>query len=88
MKEGKIVERRDQVLIGRFLSLEFIASTFLSKLASINAPFFALLDIYYSFPNYLRRRMIKLVDDFLEFRVLTPINLRPQGERGASLPIG
>ena len=37
---GKMVERRDQVLITALLPLAFIASTFFSKLASANGPFF------------------------------------------------
>src|SRR5258708_4166459 len=48
MKSGRIVERRDQVLIG-FLSREAAAaSTFFSKWASQNGPFFTERAIAYS----------------------------------------
>src|SRR5258708_30279338 len=37
---GRIVERRDQVLITFFSFLTFIASTFFSRWVSVNGPFF------------------------------------------------
>src|SRR5688572_27198466 len=47
-KSGVIVELRAQVLITRFSPREFISSTFLSRLASMNGPFFRLLGIVLS----------------------------------------
>src|SRR5580698_2406303 len=40
MKSGRIVERRDQVLIGFLSRVAAAASTFFSKWASQNGPFF------------------------------------------------
>src|SRR5574343_63546 len=40
MNSGRIVERRDQVLIGRLSLLARTASTLLSRCPSINGPFF------------------------------------------------
>src|SRR5690606_35547131 len=47
MKSGRIVERRDQVLIGRLSLLVRAASTLLSRCASMNGPFLIERVIFY-----------------------------------------
>src|ERR1700761_9305653 len=48
MKSGRIVERRDQVLIGFLSRVDAAASTFFSKWASQNGPFLTERAIAYS----------------------------------------
>src|SRR5215207_3415099 len=45
MKDGRIIERRDQVLITVWVSAVFCASTFFSRCPSTNGPFFKLRGI-------------------------------------------
>src|SRR5690606_23647029 len=54
MNSGRMVERRDQVLIGFFSLPPTAASTFLSRCASTNGPFLIERDIV--FAPYLRLR--------------------------------
>src|SRR6185437_11270801 len=54
---GRIIERRDQVLIGRLLLLWFAASTFLSRCRSMNGPFLSQRGMSMS-PYLVRRRTI------------------------------
>src|SRR5690348_4930424 len=54
---GRIIERRDQVLIGRLLLLWFAASTFLRRCRSMNGPFLSERGMSMS-PYLVRRRTI------------------------------
>ena len=47
---GMIIEARDQVLMTTLPVLRRAASTFLASLASTNAPFFILLDVFAPYP--------------------------------------
>src|SRR5713101_6828517 len=49
---GRIVERRDQVLMTFFSFFTFIASTFFSRCVSTNGPFFTERPIYLSYYRF------------------------------------
>src|SRR3546814_10834226 len=82
MNSGRIVERRDQVLIG-FLSLPATAvSTFLMRWASTNGPF--LIERGIVFASYLRlRRWTIILFVRLLRRVLKPFECVPHGLTGS-----
>src|SRR5690606_28451171 len=82
MNSGRMVERRDQVLIGflPFSSIE--ASTFLIRCASTNGPFLIERDIW--FAPYLRlRRETIILSVRLLLRVLYPFAGVPHGLTGS-----
>src|ERR1043165_999658 len=80
MKSGEIVERRDQVLTG-FLSLVACAvSTFFTRWASMNGPFFNERVIFY--PYFLPRRETIIDDVRLFERVRLPLVCWPHGDTG------
>src|SRR6185437_10789655 len=77
---GRIIERRDQVLIGRLLLLWFAASTFLRRCRSMNGPFLSERGISMS-PYLVRRRTISFCVRLL-LRVLKPLVGVPHGLTG------
>ena len=80
MKSGMMVERRDQVLIG-FLSLfACAASTFFTKWASQNGPFFN--ERVMSYPYFLPRRETIIEVVRLLLRVFLPFVCWPHGDTG------
>src|SRR5699024_6966623 len=100
MNDGKIVERRDQVLITCFFSLFPAASTFFIRCSSTKGPFFKLrlmvkppfgssLVFLLYFSNYfLRPRTISLLDLAFLLRVFIPSAGLPHGVIGDFKPIG
>ena len=92
-KDGKIVERRDQVLITDLSFAAFNASTFLSKLASAKGPFFSERDMLnppYYFDNAFPSRLLtmSLLDGLFFFLVFRPRAGLPQGVHGPGRPTG
>ena len=92
-KDGKIVERRDQVLITDLSFAAFNASTFLSKLASAKGPFFSERDMLnppYYFDNAFPSRLLtmSLLDALFFFLVFRPRAGLPQGVHGPGRPTG
>ena len=80
MKTAEIVERRDQVLTG-FLSLfACAASTFFTRWASTNGPFFN--ERVMSYPYFLPRRETIIEVVRLLRRVFLPFVCWPQGDTG------
>src|SRR5699024_742131 len=102
MKLGKIVERRDHVLITLFLLLSLFASTLFMRCLSTKGPFLRLRAIYAPPSNnacgfiirtlwllyFLRFLTISLSERFLPRRVFLPRVGLPQGDIGDGRPIG
>src|SRR5699024_9106496 len=90
--DGKIVERRDHVLITALSFAAFRASTFFSRLASAKGPFFNERDILYppyyfakAFPS--RLLTMSLLDCLFFFLVFRPSAGLPHGVHGPGRPI-
>ena len=86
------MERRDHVLITDLSPEAFMASIFLSRLASANGPFFTerdigsnLLDYLIALPSLLLT--ISLLEALFLFLVLSPSAGLPQGVLGPGRPI-
>src|SRR5215469_15852718 len=79
---GRIIERRDQVLIGRRSFLAAATCVFLASDRSTNGPF---LSERGTMPPYLRRVTMKEFVRLL-WRVFLPLVCQPHGETGCGLP--
>src|SRR3546814_5449962 len=82
MNSGRMVERRDQVLIGFFSLPSTAASTFLIRCASTNGPFLIERDMLFAPYLRLRRWTIMLLVRLLR-RVLKPLAGVPHGLTGS-----
>src|SRR5690625_5129404 len=78
---GRIIERREQVLIGRLLLVSMGASTFAGRWWSTNGPF--LIERGMTIPDYLFLRGREIYFDVRLFvRVRLPLVLMPHGVTG------